>query len=159
MQETLLSILLVDDDSVDVQALQREFKKNNIFNPLFVAHDGLQALDMLRGENGHSKISPTPRIILLDVHMPRMNGIEFLKEVSRDEKLQSARVFVLTSSADDRSRIETYNLPITGYISKPVTVVSFIRAVATLKNFWKLTHSDEPLKKNEVIEVVNSANR
>lgn len=142
MQENLLSILLIDDDEVDVLSLQRGFKKNNIFNPLFVAGDGLDALDKLRGTNGAEKITPTPRIILLDIHMPKMSGLEFLKELRADNHLHTASVFVLTSSEDDKDRIEAFNYNVAGYIRKPVTMENFIQAVATLKNFWKLTFND-----------------
>ena len=77
----LVQILLVDDDEVDCMNVARAFKKSNIQNPLHIAHDGLDALDMLRGTNGVTKLSPTPRIILLDINMPKMNGLEFLKEI------------------------------------------------------------------------------
>ena len=72
-----IHILLVDDDEVDVQDVQRTFKKNKIANPLYVATNGWEALSMLRGDNGYSKLSPLPKIILLDINMPKMNGIEF----------------------------------------------------------------------------------
>jgi CheY-like chemotaxis protein len=146
MIENTLSILLVDDDDVDIQSLQRGFQKNNMTNPLFIANDGREALDKLRGTNAVEKIVPTPRIILLDINMPKMNGLEFLKELRGDKDLHSASVFVLTSSEEDKDRVEAYNYNVAGYIIKPVTVDSFIKAVATLKNFWKLTFNDESEK-------------
>jgi CheY-like chemotaxis protein len=146
MPENLLSILAIDDDRVDILTLKRGFEKNKMSNPLFIANDGIEALDMLRGTNGREKILPAPRIILLDIHMPRMNGLEFLKELRADMALRSASVFVLTSSDDDKDRIEAYNYNVAGYIAKPVTMESFIKAVATLKNFWKLSFNDEVIK-------------
>jgi CheY-like chemotaxis protein len=115
-------------------------------NPLFVANDGMEALDKLRGTNGIEKILPTPRIILLDLNVTRMNGLEFLKELRADKELHSANVFVLTSSEKDKDRIDAFNYNVAGYIIKPVTVESFIKAVATLKNFWKLSFKDDNLK-------------
>src|SRR5688572_22590995 len=109
MIEGLLNILLVDDDDVDIMTLQRAFKKNNISNPLHVAHNGIEALDKLRGTNGVDKITPTPRVILLDINMPQMNGLEFLKELRADNNLHTISVFVLTTSNDDKDRIEAYN--------------------------------------------------
>jgi CheY-like chemotaxis protein len=139
MVDSLLSILLIDDDQVDILSFQRGYEKNKMTNLLFIANDGLEALDKLRGTNGHEKLTPTPRIILLDIHMPRMNGLEFLKELRADNILHHISVFVLTSAADDKNRIEAYNYNVAGYIIKPVTVENFIKAVATLKDFWKLT--------------------
>jgi len=138
MAEGLINILLVDDDDVDIMTLQRAFKKNNIFNPLFIAHNGLEAFDQLRGTNGAEKITPTPRVILLDINMPQMNGLEFLKELRADNDLHNISVFVLTTSNDDKDRVEAYNYNIAGYIIKPITFDSFVVAVATLNNFWKL---------------------
>ena len=106
MEEKLVTILLVEDDAVDVMNVQRAFKKNNIKNPLAVAGNGLEALCMLRGEEGFAKISPRPQIILLDLNMPKMNGLEFLKELRQDPELRSISVFVMTTSNDDRDRIE-----------------------------------------------------
>lgn len=134
---------MIDDDTVDIQSLQRGFQKNNMSNPLFIANDGMEALDKLRGTNGMEKIVPMPRIILLDLNMPRMNGLEFLKELRADKNLHSASVFVLTSSEEDKDRIEAYNYNVAGYIVKPVTMERFIKAVDTLKNFWKLSFDDE----------------
>ena len=79
MEDKLLNILLVEDDSVDVMNVQRAFKKNNITNPLHIAFNGVEALNMLRGSNGRPKLNPKPRIILLDINMPKMNGLEFLR--------------------------------------------------------------------------------
>jgi len=139
MTEHLFSVLLVDDDDIDTMSFEREFKKNKTLNPLFTAKDGLEALDKLRGTNGIDKIIPTPRIILLDIHMPKMNGLEFLKELREDQELRTISVFVLTSSKDDKDRIEAYNFNVAGYIIKPVTIENFNKAVATLKDFWNLS--------------------
>ena len=89
-----VTVLLVDDDDVDVMALQRMFKKQKIANPVRVASDGREALDILRGDNGAKQIA-WPYLILLDLNMPRMNGIELLDEIRSDPTLASSLVFVL----------------------------------------------------------------
>jgi CheY-like chemotaxis protein len=130
---------MVDDDEVDCMNVQRAFKKSNILNPLFVAHNGLEALDMLRGSNGVEKITPTPRIILLDINMPKMNGLEFLKELRADDTLRTISVFVMTTSNDDKDRFGAYNYNVAGYILKPITFESFTQAVGVLNNFWQIS--------------------
>src|SRR5205823_6595315 len=97
-------------------------------NPLFIANDGFEALDLLRGTNGKEKISPLPRIILLDINMPKMNGLEFLKEMRNDPDIKGISVFVLTTSNDDKDKVEAYNYNIAGYIIKPITFESFVTA-------------------------------
>jgi CheY-like chemotaxis protein len=137
MKDKIVNILLVEDDEVDVMNVQRAFKKNNILNPLHVAGNGLEALAMLRGD-GVAPIIPTPKIILLDLNIPRMNGIEFLQELRSDEALKSISVFVLTTSNDDRDKVAAYKLNVAGYILKPVELNSFIEAVKTLDIYWTL---------------------
>jgi len=138
MEDKLVNILLVEDDSVDVINVQRAFRKNNIQNPLVLAKNGLEALNMLRGTNGFEKINPQPQIILLDLNMPQMNGIEFLKELRQDPILRTASVFVMTTSNDDKDRMDAYNLNVAGYILKPVSFEKFASAVSTLNSYWKL---------------------
>lgn len=138
MGQGLVNILMVDDDDVDCMNVQRAFKKSNVLNPLSIAHNGLEALDMLRGENGMEKVSPMPRIILLDINMPKMNGLEFLKELRADESLRTISVFVMTTSNDDKDRMEAYNYNVAGYIVKPITFENFVSAISILNNFWQL---------------------
>ncbi len=133
MIERLVNILLVEDDEVDVMNVQRAFKKNSITNPLFIARNGLEALDMLRSGN-----VPFPHIIILDINMPKMNGLEFLKALRADDNLKSASVFVMTTSNDDSDKINAYNLNVAGYILKPLSFEKFISSVATLNSYWKL---------------------
>jgi CheY-like chemotaxis protein len=133
----LLHILLVDDDDVDVMNVQRAFKKNNILNPLYVARDGLEALEILR-RDGPDGIPKERRLILLDLNMPRMNGLEFLRELRNDPELHSLTVIVLTTSDDERDKVEAYNLNVAGYIVKPVTFVAFVEAMAALNKYWTI---------------------
>ena len=134
MNSRLLNILLVEDDEVDVMNVQRAFKKNNIANPLTVAGNGLDALEKLR--NG--EVPRDRRIILLDLNMPKMNGIEFLRELRADPVLSVTPVVVLTTSNDDRDKIEAYHLNVAGYLLKPVTFTNFCEVMATLNKYWAL---------------------
>jgi CheY-like chemotaxis protein len=134
MSEQMLNILLVEDDDVDVMNVRRAFKKNNIRNPLWVAGNGVEALRILR----EGDIPQERRLVLLDLNMPRMNGIEFLRELRADEKLRLTPVVVLTTSGDERDRVDAYNLNVAGYILKPVTFANFVEAMATLNKYWTL---------------------
>jgi CheY-like chemotaxis protein len=129
-----LNILLVDDDELDVMNVQRAFRKNNIRNPLFVAHDGVEALERLRD----GTVPGERRLVLLDLNMPRMNGIEFLRELRADPALRHTSVVVLTTSDADRDRVEAYDLNVAGYIIKPVTLLAFIEIMAALNNYWSV---------------------
>lgn len=134
MTERMLNILLVEDDEVDVMNVRRAFEKNRILNPLHVASDGLKALEMLRSNS----VPAGRRMVLLDLNMPRMNGIEFLRELRADPVLKPIPVVVLTTSNDDRDRIEAYNFNVAGYLLKPVTFVSFVELMAALNKYWSL---------------------
>ena len=144
MAERMLNILLVEDDELDVMNVQRAFKKNNITNPLYVAGNGLDALDMLRGvDGGPPDVPEERRLILLDLNMPKMNGIEFLHELRADPALKLIPVIVLTTSGEDRDKVEAYQMNVAGYILKPVTLAHFIETMATLNKYWTL--SEVPL--------------
>ena len=138
MDKLPVNILLVDDDEIDCMNVQRAFKKSNISNPLYITHNGVEAFDMLRGTNGAEKVTPIPRIILLDINMPKMNGLEFLKELRSDPELHNISVFVMTTSNDDKDRFEAYNYNVAGYIIKPISFENFVAAVSILNNFWQL---------------------
>ena len=138
MEEKTINLLLVDDDEVDVMNVQRAFKKNNITNPLYIAANGLEALRLLRGQNA-APIPPQRRLILLDLNMPKMNGIEFLRELRTDGDLKHIPVIVLTTSNEDSDKVEAYNLNVAGYILKPVTFARFVEAMATLNKYWTLS--------------------
>jgi CheY-like chemotaxis protein len=133
MINKLVNILLVEDDEVDVMNVKRAFSKSNIQNPLFVASNGVEALEML-----NSEISPLPRIIILDINMPKMNGIEFLKALRADENLKHISVFVVTTSNEDSDKIKAYDLNVAGFILKPLSFEKFMSSVSTLKNYWDL---------------------
>ncbi len=140
-----LNILLVEDDALDVMNVQRAFKKNNILNPLYVAGNGLEALALLRPqEDGSWAMPPERRLVLLDLNMPKMNGIEFLRALREDPVLHALPVVVLTTSDEDRDKVESYALGVAGYILKPVTLASFVETMAVLNNYWMLSELPEP---------------
>ena len=134
MEDRRLNILLVEDDELDVMNVQRAFKKNNVVNPLHVASNGIEALEMLRGDG----IPKDRRLILLDLNMPRMGGIEFLKELRADPELKATTVVVLTTSDEERDKVNAYDLNVAGYILKPVTLAAFIEIMATLNKYWSV---------------------
>ena len=139
MEDKMIHLLLVEDDEVDVMNVRRAFKKNNITNPLYVATNGVEALIMLRGNGEAAVVPPQRRLVLLDLNMPKMNGIEFLRELRADPDLKPIPVIVLTTSNEDRDKVEAYNLNVAGYILKPVTFSSFVDAIATLNKYWTLS--------------------
>ena len=132
-----LHILLVDDDELDIMNVQRAFKKNNIINPLYVAHNGLEALEMLRSTEPDA-MPKDRRLVLLDLNMPRITGLEFLRELRGDPELHALTVIVLTTSDDERDKVEAFNLNIAGYIVKPVTFIAFVEAMAALNKYWSI---------------------
>lgn len=112
------SILIVDDDYLDIMALKRAFKKLNINQPLHIAHNGKDALNKLRGD-GEPKIDPFPSSIYLDINMPKMNGMEFLKILRSDPELKDLPVYILTTSNEAYDKTAAESLGISGYIVKP----------------------------------------
>ena len=140
MTEKPLHILLVEDDEVDIMNVKRAFMKNKIQNPLHVAHNGLEALAMLRGNKaeGIEKIDPMPKVILLDINMPKMGGLEFLQEIRNDPNLRSISVFVMTTSDEESDKVTAYNFNVAGYILKPLSFERFVQAVSILNHYWTL---------------------
>lgn len=138
MDMIVTNILLVEDDKVDVMNVQRSFKKANITNPLFVAGNGLEALSILRNESDSTHMPLSRRLVLLDLNMPKMGGIEFLKELREDPDLRRTPVIVLTTSDQEKDRVEAYDLNVAGYLLKPVTFSNFAEVMTTLNRYWTL---------------------
>ncbi len=128
-----VSLLIVDDDDIDATALRRALHKLKLLNPLYRAKDGLEALEILR--NGEI---PGPYIILLDINMPRMNGIEFLEVLRSDPELTHAVVFVLTTSKSDEDIIAAYREHVAGYLLKQRMDSDFLQVVGLLDHYWKV---------------------
>ena len=129
-----LTILLVDDDDVEQEAVIRSFKKNNIAFPVVTAADGQEAIDILRGEHPEKQIQ-VPLIVLLDLNMPRMNGFEFLQAIRSDPQLLTTVVFVLTTSSADSDRTRAYEEFIAGYMIKSAVGPQFGKLASLLTNY------------------------
>jgi CheY-like chemotaxis protein len=133
------TILLVEDNPDDVKLTLRALKKNNIANEVAIAHDGVEALEMLAGLN------PLPTIILLDLKLPRLNGLEVLKQIRTDARLKRLPVIILTSSKEDQDILTSYDLGANSYIRKPVEFEHFTEAVRHLGLYWLLLNEPPPL--------------
>ena len=128
-------ILLVEYDRVDIKTVQRALKRNSDSNPLYVARTAVEALGMLRGD-GLSKIDPPPALILLDLNLPKMSGIEFLQELRADPVLRSLSVIVLTSSNEPRDREAAFEYDVEDYVVKPHSFEEFDKAISTVLKYW-----------------------
>lgn len=124
-------ILLVEDNPNDAELAIRALKKNNLANNLVHLEDGQEALDYLFDENNE-----LPKLILMDVKMPRVDGIEVLRKLKSDEKRKRIPIVMLTSSKEDRDIIDAYNFGVNAYIVKPVDFDQFVKAVTQLGFFW-----------------------
>jgi CheY-like chemotaxis protein len=131
----LKPILLVEDDSVDAMTVKRALKELKVINKLIHTLNGEEALNHLRAERNGSR----PCIILLDLNMPKMNGVEFLKVAKADDKLKLIPVVVLTTSKEDRDVVESFKLGVAGYIVKPVDYKKFVESIRTIDLYWTLS--------------------
>src|SRR5271157_930393 len=131
-------ILLVEDNPDDVTLTKRALKKANILNELVVVRDGVEALEFLFGEGDYTErdISIVPEVILLDLKMPRMNGLETLERIRADDRTKLLPVVVLTTSKEEQDIISSYNLGANSYIVKPVDFDQFFEAVKELGLYW-----------------------
>ena len=134
-------ILLVEDDRVDIMTVQRAMKKIDVSNPLYVARTGVEALGMLRGD-GHPRIEPMPSLILLDLNLPKMGGIEFLKELRADPALRTLPVIVLTSSNEPSDRAAAFEYEVDDYIVKPHSFDDFSSAMSIILADWSGENAD-----------------
>lgn len=129
-----VTILLVDDDDVDAMGVERALKKLKIANPVVRARDGVEGLELLRHESAVQR----PYIVLLDINMPRMNGLEMLAELRADSQLSRAVVFVLTTSKSDEDKVAAYQQHIAGYIVKNQVSDGFLRVMEMLDHYWRV---------------------
>ena len=130
-------LLHVEDDDLCLMGLQRAFRDAKIANPICFAHDGIEALEMLRGTNGRARLA-RPYLVLLDLNMPRMDGIEFLKELRKDDDLKKSIVFVMTTSDADEDKVAAYNLGVAGYLLKSNPANAFLEATVLLETYWRV---------------------
>ena len=138
-----VKILLVEDDSIDVKAFQRAMTKLKISNPVTVARDGVEGWEHLQEcvANGGED---TPSLVILDINMPRMNGLELLTKIRQDQNLRHLIVFVLTTSNDEKDKFEAFNMNVAGYMLKSDMGNSFIRAVELIDSYWRVVEFPEP---------------
>ncbi len=127
-------ILLAEDDQVDAMTAERAFKEIQVTNPRVIVENGEEALEYLKNTNNEK-----PGIILLDLNMPRMNGVEFLKIVKKDDELKRIPVIVLTTSKEEQDKVESFNLGVAGYMIKPVDYQKFVEVVRTISLYWTLS--------------------
>lgn len=137
MTGQVVHVLLVEDDEVDSEAIVRGFQKHNFANPITIVTNGEDALKVLRGEGAFERI-PAPYLILLDINMPRMNGLEFLKILRQDPELRSSIVFVLTTSDSDRDKLAAYQEQVAGYLLKQRSGTNFAELVRMLESYWQV---------------------
>ena len=150
---TSVEILLVEDNPNDVELTLHVFKKNNITNRIHVAHDGKEALEYIfcSGRYADRNIEDSPKVILLDLKLPLVEGKEVLRKIREDPRTKSIPVVVLTSSQEDRDIVDSYNLGVNSYIVKPVDFDQFNDAVKNIGHYW-LLHNHPPLKTNHRLD-------
>jgi two-component system, response regulator len=137
-------ILLVEDNPRDEALTQRALKKSNIVNQVVVAHDGVEALDHLFG-NKEKEIAPlVPQLILLDLKLPRINGLQVLERMRSDERTKRLPVVVFTSSNEEEDLINSYNLGANSYVRKPVEFEKFLEATKQLGLYWLVLNEPAP---------------
>ena len=140
MVEDIVEILLVEDNPADAELTLRALKKHNLANRVHLVKDGVEALEFIfaTGAYAHRKIENGPKVILLDLKLPKVNGLEVLKKVKSDERTKVIPVVVLTSSKEEKDIIESYKLGVNSYIVKPVDFDKFVQAVKDMSLYWLL---------------------
>jgi two-component system response regulator len=137
-----ISILLVEDNPQDAELTVRALKKNKLANQIYVAEDGAQALDILfaRGSYTSRENSVPPKVVLLDLKLPKVNGLEVLREIKSDERTKKIPVVIVTSSREDPDIAEAYALGANSYVVKPVDFEQFFNAMSNLGLYWLLVN-------------------
>ncbi len=129
-------IMLIEDDLIDQMTVKRAFKELKVVNELQIANNGEEALDIL-----NDKSTVKPGIILLDLNMPKMNGIEFLQEIKEYKEFKTIPVIVLTTSKHEQDKVETFNLGVSGYMVKPVDYEQFLEIMKSIRKYWSLSET------------------
>jgi len=128
------AILVVVDDAIDRMTILRAFKQIKITNEIFTVTNGEEALAFLKDPQ-----NPKPCLILLDLNMPKMNGLEFLKQRMSDQKILSIPVIILTTSQEEKDKVDSLNYSISGYMVKPVDYLQFVELISTINLYWTLS--------------------
>lgn len=137
MDEANVEILLVEDNPKDLELTLHALKKNNLANRIHVARDGQEAVDFLFGGAADGQMN-RPKLVLLDLKLPKLSGLEVLKRLKTDERTRSIPVVVLTSSTQERDVVESYDLGVNSYLRKPVNFTEFVDAAKTIGLYWLL---------------------
>jgi two-component system response regulator len=147
MIENIVEILLVEDNPNDVRLALHALKRHNLTNHIHVIRDGAEALEFLfcTGAYAHRSLMQSPKVVLLDLKLPLVNGLEVLQRVKGDPRTRSIPVVVLTSSREERDIVESYRLGVNSYITKPVDFEQFTEAVRTLGMYWILLNQQPVL--------------
>ena len=142
-------VLLVEDNPDDVELALRAFKKNNLLNEVVVAQDGVEALDYLFGTGAYAGRDPgeLPQLVLLDLNLPRMGGLEVLRRIRADERTKLLPVVILTTSKEEQDRLQSYLLHANSYIRKPVDFEQFSQAIQQLGLYWLVLNEAPPAKR------------
>ncbi len=140
METNQIEILLVEDNPNDVELTLRALKKNNFANKVHVVNDGAEAVDFLFGKGKYSDrdVNHHPKVVLLDLKLPKVSGIEVLQKIRGDERTKTIPVVVLTSSREERDVVDAYKLGVNSYIVKPVDFDNFVKTVSDLGMYWLL---------------------
>ena len=144
MNAKVKTILIVDDNPKDVELAISALAEKNLANEVIVAEDGVEALDYLYKRGKFSNEKGNPAVIMLDIKMPLMNGIEVLKHIRSNPKFRLIPVIMVTSSREERDLIESYNLGANSYVVKPVDIVQFIDAIKVLGQYWAVINEPPP---------------
>jgi CheY-like chemotaxis protein len=146
-ETTQIEILLVEDNPQDLALAQRALRKANVTNRIQIARDGAEALEFIFCEGAHSarRIEDTPKVILLDLKLPKVDGLEVLRRIKGDPRTRAIPVVVLTSSKEQNDVVESYNLGVNSYIVKPVNFEGFVAAVQQLGMYWVLLNQPPKL--------------
>jgi len=138
------TILLVEDNQDDVELTLRAFKKGHLSNQVVVKRDGQEALDYLYGTDGAGKPNPLPVVVLLDLNMPRVDGLQVLQKMRSDDYTKIVPVVVLTTSDEQRDVVDSYHLGANSYIRKPVESKEFFEAILSLELYWTVRNVTPP---------------
>jgi two-component system response regulator len=150
MDQMSKTILLVEDNPDDVKLTLRAFKRNNMLNPIVVARDGVEALDFLFARDAYAERAgkPPPTLVILDLKLPRLDGLEVLRAIRGDERTKFIPVVILTSSKEQQDLMQGYALGANSYVRKPVDFTEFMEAVRLLGIYWLMTNQPPPQRQS-----------
>jgi two-component system response regulator len=141
-----VEILLVEDNPRDLELTIRVLRKNHLANSIATVSDGEEALDFLfgRGKYADRDLNSHPKVVFLDLKLPKVDGIEVLRQVKADERTKQIPIVVVTSSAEERDRVESYNLGVNSYVVKPIEFDSFVKTISDLGFYWMAINKSVP---------------